>query len=132
MNHINNIVIATLMFLIPTAISAAGFYASASGGFVNKFSSGVSSPNTNPEELNFSDGYALNASLGYIYKGFRFEGEIFQSSNDIDSVESDSITVDFGGEIEVQGLFLNVFWDYSTTSKWTPYFGGALVKLKFI
>ena len=114
------------MFSIPTVISAAGFYASASGGFVNKFSSSVSSPNTNPEELNFSDGCALNASLGYLYKGFRFEGEILQSTNEIDSVESSSTTVDFSGKIEVRGYFLNVFWNYITTSKWAPYLGGGI------
>ena len=114
------------MLLAPSVVSAAGLYASVSGGFANNFNSSVSSPNTNPEELNFSDGYALNASLGYLYKGFRFEGEIFQSINEIDSVESSSTTVDFDGKIEVRGLFLNVFWNYVTMSMWTSYLGGGI------
>jgi len=130
MNQLSNTIIATLMLATPTALSAAEFYASVSGGFVNKFSSDVSSPNTDPEELNFSNGYALNASLGYIYKVIRIEGEIFQSINDIDSVYSDPITIDFSGKVEVHGLFLNVFWDYKTVSKWTPYIGDGFGKTK--
>ena len=130
MNQLSNTIIATLMLAMPTALSAAEFYASVSGGFVNNFSSDVFSPNTDPEELNFSDGYALNASLGYIYKVIRIEGEIFQSINDIVSVNSGPITIDFSGKVEVLGLFLNVFWDYKTVSKWTPYIGGGFGKAK--
>ncbi len=84
-------------------------------------------------------GFSLYGAVGYDFGPVRIEGELSWRRAGLDSLTSESLTiesvasVDLGnnevslkGDVSSLGLVVNAWYDIDTGTKWVPYFGGGL------
>jgi outer membrane protein OmpA-like peptidoglycan-associated protein len=74
-------------------------------------------------EAELDTGWTLSGGFGYAYgNGFRTELELGLRDNDVSNVSGAAAT----GDIRSQSLMGNLYYDFDTRSKWTPYVGAGI------
>lgn len=110
--------------LLPFTAGAAdrGFYLDLHGG-VNWLTDSDFDTAGTSNELDFDTGWAVGTAVGYQYgNGFRSEIELTYRTNDVDGLNG----VGTNGDVKAWNLFLNGYWDFRNSSRWTPYVGAGL------
>ena len=91
-------------------------------------------------ESGIGDGFPfISVALGHQWRNFRVEGEIFWGENDIDSftyasygnldsatLEALNKNLEIDGEITERGFMANLWYDFDTQTRWSPYIGGGV------
>lgn len=83
-------------------------------------------------EISYDDGYSFGASLGYkpqadnwFMNHTRFEVEVVHSNSDIDGITAAGVPTLLGGQVENLAFMFNSFYDFTNSTRWTPYLGAG-------
>jgi len=80
----------------------------------------------NYNSINFDVGYAAGVQAGYAFGGPRVEFEYNYRNNSADTIAGPSGTQAAAGSLTSNNFMVNVFYDFDTGSRWTPYAGFGL------
>jgi len=118
--------LTSLLICVPLAAQAddtPGWYVGAGAG-------GNYTPDTKADnrggktDLEYNPGWDVNGSAGYAWEnGLRLEGEAWHSRNDMDKVKGGNGT---NGHLSNTDLFGNIFYDFKTDGRLTPYIGAGV------
>ncbi len=119
----------------PVLAEEKGFYLSIGGGLD---SIGEIEGDETVDAVNYNGKIAIDAgfgyggAIGYDFGAARIEGEIRNSTGDVDSANATgdgvAVTANATGEAEVQSYFFNAYYDFETDTKFTPYVGAGIGK----
>lgn len=135
----NSMVAAGLVALLTTtAFSAEAaerwprWYIGLTGGYTVMSDQDISG-STGASQVSLDSGYGFGASIGYlpsssapILNSLRLEAEVTHHKNDIDSVTVNGVGVAGSGEYYTTAYMANLFYDFPTSSAWSPYIGGGV------
>lgn len=77
-------------------------------------------------EIEFNTGFSMAASIGYAFSaGLRLEVEANFAETDIDQFTRSGFAEGDDPGIRSYGVMGNIFYDFDTGSRWTPYIGGG-------
>ncbi len=82
----------------------------------------------NPQdvELECNSGIALGAAAGYDFGSARIEGELAYQQNDIDKIKAVNQEDEVSGDVSSFALFINGYYDFHNSSKFTPFITAGL------
>jgi len=110
-----------------TAASAQtdGWYAGAEAGvnIVPKAKFGLADGNSWAQKQD--PGYALGGEFGYAFGPVRVEGEVSWRQNDLNKITDAFGTSSAGGNINAVAAMANIYYDFYTGTKFTPYLGAG-------
>ncbi len=113
--------LATVVALsLGTGAFADGFYAKLSGGAT---STDVDMANGNNVE--FDTGYLVNVAVGKSFNAFDVELEYSYGNRDWENK-----TLNTKGSGKEKGFYLNGYYNFNTDTKFTPYIGAGIGRLK--
>jgi len=119
------VIAAGLVAGLCTAASAQtdGWYAGAEAGvnFVPKAKFGLADGNGWSQKQD--PGYALGGEVGYAFGPVRVEGELSWRQNDLSKIGNSLGTYSADGNINAVAVMANVYYDFFTGTKFTPYLG---------
>lgn len=134
-----SLVAAGLGLLIATsALSSAQagerwprWYVGLTGGYTMMSDQDISGT-TGASQVSLDSGYGFGGSIGYlpsssapILNALRLEAEVTHHKSDIESVTVSGVNVAGGGEFYTTAYMANVFYDFPTSSAWSPYIGAG-------
>ncbi len=128
------LVSAAAIMVAGTAAHAerVGPYISVYGGYVIQQDADLT--NTIRDEVSFDNGFAVGGSFGYDFGSIRLEGEAAFRRNEADELSDPSVGA--RGHFSSLALMLNAIYDFSFSSRFTPYIGagvgGAMIYAKHL
>lgn len=123
-----SIIAFSFVFSVNAYCAAQGLYVSGDIGWALLDDADATDP-TLPgvaATMEFDSGVALSAAVGYRIQNFRFEGEIGYQLNDFDQQEAFGLDIDLGGDLTSLSFLANVYYDFPTNSKFTPFISAGL------
>ncbi len=84
--------------------------------------------NTGSAKMTFDGGFLGTLAVGYDFAGpFRAEGEYGWVKNDLDQLTYNNSYGHFReGDLKIQSLMVNGYYDVDTGSKWVPFIGAGI------
>ena len=88
-------------------------------------------------DLGFDPGVGITGAIGYAWTDLRLEEEILFRHNTLDSLSVSSVTTGgstfaaaignapVNGEMSTVGFMVNAWYDFDTSTPWTPFIGGG-------
>lgn len=130
-------ILAILTLALSAPALAAGPYFDVFVGFGETDDTDFAVNGTSRIDTEFDNNFAYGATFGYAFDNqWRVEGEITRREADVDSHSLDgSAPIDgSSGDLNATSLFANVYYDFQTQSRVTPYVGVGVgtVKLDFV
>lgn len=84
--------------------------------------------NAGTAKMTLDSGFLGTVAVGYDFAGpFRAEGEYAWQKNDLDQVSYNNSFGNFReGDLKVQSLMVNGYYDVDTSSQWVPFIGAGI------
>lgn len=127
------------LLLVSTAFSSVHaeerwprWYVGLSGGYTYMNDQDITGSAT-VSKISLQNGYGYGASLGYlpsssspILNAMRFELEVTHHTADVDQVKVSGVNVVGHGNYASTAYMVNAFYDWQTSSAWSPYVGAGM------
>ena len=119
---------ATLTSTVGAAASAQtdGWYVGAEAGVTKVPGIGFDTGNTNSWHQKQDLGYGVLGQVGYGFGPIRLEGEIGFRRNDLSTFSNSNGDLSPSGSIGGISGMANVYYDFDTGTRFTPYLGGGI------
>lgn len=80
-------------------------------------------PDLSGAEISLDDGYGLTLAVGSDFNGFRYEGELSYTQNDMERISKGVVSESLIGDINALSLLGNVYKDFETNTAFAPFVG---------
>ncbi|MDH3629218.1 MAG: porin family protein [Acidobacteriota bacterium] len=129
MKQFARIAMIALVFGVALPASAGGYYVDVFVGPSKTDDTAFGVLGTSEIETDFDSGMNMGVSFGYTFdNAWRVEGELMNREGDVDTHDLDmgGAIAGSSGEAKATSIFANVFYDFETSTRVTPYVGAGL------
>jgi len=124
---IGALLVGLLLVVSTTSALAAGPYIGAAGGISIVHDGDVSVTGVGTATAEYDTGFGFNVSAGYNFDPVRVEFEFGYKNTDMDKISGPGGSASVPDtEITVMSYMANAFFDFKTSSPFTPYVGAGI------